>query len=35
MQTVLLISDAVVFRFLHIHKTGLHLNHAENHLIIF
>ena len=29
MQTVPLISDAAVFRFLHSHKTGLHLNHAE------
>ena len=36
MQTVPLISDAAVFRFLHSHKTGLHLNHAEkslNHIL--
>ena len=36
MQTVPLISDAVIFRFLHSHKTGLHLNHAEkslNHIL--
>ena len=35
-QTVPLISDAAVFRFLHSHKTGLHLNHAEkslNHIL--
>ena len=36
MQTVPLISDAAVFRFLHSHKTGLHLNLAEkslNHIL--
>ena len=36
MQTVPLISDTAVFRFLHSHKTGLHLNHAEkslNHIL--
>ena len=32
MQTVPLISDAVVFRLLHSHKTSFYLNHAEKSL---